>query len=90
MTHHTLPLAPQRNLAYHRRTALEAVLGRTLEGVDRQIEDVRGGRRGPLPRNTPTHLMRRNKPPPQCLRHHTSVHLEPSRLQVGNEKTKAR
>ncbi len=35
-----------RGLAYHRRAALEAVVGRALEEVDRQIEDLHGGRRG--------------------------------------------
>jgi hypothetical protein len=35
-----------RGLAYHRRAALETSLGRALEEVDRQIEDLRGGRRG--------------------------------------------
>jgi hypothetical protein len=30
-----------RDLAYHRRARLEAVLGRALEEVDRQIEDLR-------------------------------------------------
>ena len=35
-----------RGLAYHRRAALEAVLGRALDEVDRQIEDLRRGRRG--------------------------------------------
>jgi hypothetical protein len=30
-----------RHLAYHRRARLEAVLGRALEEVDRQIEDLR-------------------------------------------------
>ncbi len=35
-----------RGLAYHRRAALEAVLGRVLEEVDRQIEDLRHGRKG--------------------------------------------
>ncbi len=34
-----------RDLAYHRRAALEAALGRALDEVDRQIEDLRGGRR---------------------------------------------
>ncbi len=29
-----------RNLAYHRRASLEDVLGRALEEVDRQIEDL--------------------------------------------------
>jgi hypothetical protein len=35
-----------RGLAYHRRAALEAALGRALEEVDRQIEDLRRGARG--------------------------------------------
>ncbi len=36
-----------RGLAYHRRAALKAVIGRALEEVDRQIEDLRrGGGRG--------------------------------------------
>ena len=30
-----------RDLAYHRRARLEAVLVRTLEEVDRQIEELR-------------------------------------------------
>ena len=30
-----------RNLAYHRRARLEVVLGRALEEVDRQIEELR-------------------------------------------------
>ena len=30
-----------RNLAYHRRVRLEAVLERAVEEVDRQIEDLR-------------------------------------------------
>ena len=30
-----------RDLAYHRRARLEAVLGRTLDEVDRQIEELR-------------------------------------------------
>jgi hypothetical protein len=30
-----------RDLAYHRRARLEAELGRALEEVDRQIEDLR-------------------------------------------------
>jgi hypothetical protein len=30
-----------RNLAYHRRARLEDVIGRTLEEVDKQIEDLR-------------------------------------------------
>ena len=33
-----------RDLAYHRRARLEAVLGRALEEVDRQIEDLRANR----------------------------------------------
>lgn len=32
-----------RGLAYHRRVALETVLGRGLDEVDRQIEDLRRG-----------------------------------------------
>jgi hypothetical protein len=32
-----------RGLAYHRRVALETVLGRALDEVDRQIEDLRCG-----------------------------------------------
>jgi hypothetical protein len=35
-----------RGLAYHRQAALEAALGRALDEVDRQIEDLRGGGRG--------------------------------------------
>ncbi len=35
-----------RGLAYHRRAALEAALGRALEEVDRQIEDLRRLERG--------------------------------------------
>ena len=35
-----------RGLAYHRRAALEAVLGRALEEVDRQIGDLRRQERG--------------------------------------------
>ena len=35
-----------RNLAYHRRARLEAVLGRALEEVDQQIEELRSERRG--------------------------------------------
>ena len=35
-----------RGLAYHRRAALETSLGRALEEVERQIEDLRGGGRG--------------------------------------------
>jgi hypothetical protein len=38
-----------RNLAYHRRARLEDVLGRALEEVDRQIEELRreeGGEEG--------------------------------------------
>jgi hypothetical protein len=35
-----------RNLAYHRRARLESVLGRALEEVDLQIEELRSeGRR---------------------------------------------
>jgi hypothetical protein len=30
-----------RNLAYHRRARLEDVLGRALEEVDKQIEELR-------------------------------------------------
>jgi len=32
-----------RDLAYHRRARLEDVLGRALEEVDRQIEELRSG-----------------------------------------------
>ena len=35
-----------RTLAYHRRARLEAVLGRALDEVDRQIEELRGEGRG--------------------------------------------
>lgn len=35
-----------RGLAYHRRAALEAVLGRALEEVDSQLEDLRHRERG--------------------------------------------
>lgn len=35
-----------RNLAYHRRAKLEAVLGQALEEVERQIEELRGEGRG--------------------------------------------
>ena len=35
-----------RNLAYHRRARLEDVLGRALEEVDRQIEELRTSDRG--------------------------------------------
>ena len=35
-----------RGLAYHRRAALETDLGRALEEVDRQIEDLRARERG--------------------------------------------
>jgi hypothetical protein len=35
-----------RDLAYHRRVRLEAVLGRALEEVDRQIEDLRTDEQG--------------------------------------------
>ena len=33
-----------RDLAYHRRARLEDVIGRALEEVDRQIDDLRGHR----------------------------------------------
>jgi hypothetical protein len=33
-----------RNLAYHRRAALESTIGRTLDEIDRQIEDLRKDR----------------------------------------------
>jgi hypothetical protein len=33
-----------RNLAYHRRARLETTVGRVLEEVDRQIEDLRANR----------------------------------------------
>ena len=35
-----------RNLAYHRRARLEAVLGQALAEVDRQIEELRRDGRG--------------------------------------------
>jgi hypothetical protein len=35
-----------RDLAYHRRERLEAVLGRAVEEVVRQIEDLRSDGRG--------------------------------------------
>ena len=35
-----------RDLAYHRRVRLEAILGRAVEEVDRQIEDLRSDSRG--------------------------------------------
>jgi hypothetical protein len=35
-----------RNLAYHRRAILEDVLGRALDEVDRQIEELRREQRG--------------------------------------------
>jgi hypothetical protein len=35
-----------RNLAYHRRVRLEEGLGRALEEVDQQIEELRSERRG--------------------------------------------
>ena len=35
-----------RTLAYHRRARLEDALGRTLEEVDRQIEELRKEGRG--------------------------------------------
>ncbi len=35
-----------RDLAYHRRAKLEAAIGRALEEVDVQIEELRAGQRG--------------------------------------------
>jgi hypothetical protein len=35
-----------RNLAYHRRARLEEVLGRALDEVNRQIEELRREERG--------------------------------------------
>ena len=35
-----------RDLAYHRRVRLEAVLERAVEELDRQIEDLRSGGQG--------------------------------------------
>jgi hypothetical protein len=35
-----------RNLAYHRRARLEDVLGKSLEEVDRQIDELRCEERG--------------------------------------------
>jgi len=35
-----------RNLAYHRRVRLEAVLERAVEEADRQIEDLRSDGQG--------------------------------------------
>ena len=35
-----------RDLAYHRRARLEAAIGRALDEVDGQIEELRAGRRG--------------------------------------------
>ncbi len=35
-----------RNLAYHRRARLENVLGRALDEVDRQIDELRREERG--------------------------------------------
>jgi len=35
-----------RDLAYHRRARLEAVLGRALDEVDRQVEELRSEGRG--------------------------------------------
>jgi hypothetical protein len=35
-----------RTLAYHRRARLEDVVGRALDEVDRQIEELRGEERG--------------------------------------------
>jgi hypothetical protein len=34
-----------RNLAYHRRASLEDVLGRALDEVDRQIDELRSSSR---------------------------------------------
>jgi hypothetical protein len=33
-----------RNLAYHRRARLETEIGRALDEIDRQIEDLRSDR----------------------------------------------
>ena len=35
-----------RELAYHRRARLEEAIGRALDEVDRQIEELRAARRG--------------------------------------------
>ncbi len=35
-----------RDLAYHRRARLEAAVGRALDEVDREIEELRPDRRG--------------------------------------------
>jgi len=35
-----------RGLAYHRRARLEAAVGRALDEVDREIEELRPDRRG--------------------------------------------
>jgi len=35
-----------RALAYHRRARLAAAIGRALDEVDSQIEELRAGRRG--------------------------------------------
>ena len=35
-----------RDLAYHRRSRLEAAIGQALEEVDGQIEELRADRRG--------------------------------------------
>ena len=35
-----------RGLAYHRRARLEAAVGRALDEVDGQIEELRAGQRG--------------------------------------------
>jgi hypothetical protein len=35
-----------RDLSYHRRARLEAAIGRALEEVDRQIEELRAARPG--------------------------------------------
>ncbi|HEV2743915.1 MAG TPA: hypothetical protein VGV91_12215 [Rubrobacter sp.] len=32
-----------RDLAYHRRSSLEALTGRALDEVDRQVGELRGG-----------------------------------------------
>ena len=35
-----------RDLSYHRRARLEAAIGRALDEVDRQVEELRADRRG--------------------------------------------
>jgi hypothetical protein len=45
-----------RDLAYHRRVRLEAVLGRAVKEVDRQIEDLRSDGRGQLKEARARHL----------------------------------